>query len=100
MPLNFRRRDRAARRRRAALVLLALIAAALYVVAVAKSSTASTTQRGGHPRLITPAQHAPTQNSRSRSALPTTETLENAIAAPAIIGFSNPSAANGNAATL
>lgn len=65
MPLNFRRRDRAARRRRAALVLLALIAAALYVVAVAKSSTASTTQRGGHPRLITPAQHAPTQNDEA-----------------------------------
>ena len=37
---------------------------------------------------------------RSRSELPTTSTDENAIAAPAIIGLSRPSAASGIAATL
>ena len=37
---------------------------------------------------------------RSRSALRTTETLENAIARPASSGFSRPAAASGIAATL
>jgi hypothetical protein len=37
---------------------------------------------------------------RSRSELVTTLTLENAIAAPAIIGLSSPSAATGMAAVL
>ena len=37
---------------------------------------------------------------RSRSALATTETLENAIAAPASSGLSRPAAASGSAATL
>ena len=37
---------------------------------------------------------------RKRSALATTETLENAIAAPAISGLSRPAAASGKAATL
>ena len=40
------------------------------------------------------------RNRRSRSALKTTDTLENAIAAPAMTGFSSPSAASGSAATL
>jgi hypothetical protein len=39
-------------------------------------------------------------NRRSRSALSTTETLENAIASPAITGLRNPAAASGSAATL
>ncbi len=37
---------------------------------------------------------------RSRRLLPTTNTEENAIAAPAIIGLSSPAAASGSAATL
>ena len=37
---------------------------------------------------------------RSRRALTTTETLERAIAAPAISGLSSPAAASGSAATL
>jgi uncharacterized protein DUF955 len=40
------------------------------------------------------------RNRRSRSALATTETLEKAIAAPAISGLSRPAAASGSAATL
>ena len=39
-------------------------------------------------------------NPRSRSELLTTNTEENAIAAPAIIGLSRPAAASGRAATL
>jgi hypothetical protein len=39
-------------------------------------------------------------NRRSRSALATTETLENAIASPASSGLSSPAAASGSAATL
>lgn len=39
-------------------------------------------------------------NPRSRRLLLTTKTLENAIAAPAIMGLSNPMAASGRAATL
>ncbi|MBB6553610.1 hypothetical protein HD593_008405 [Nonomuraea rubra] len=39
-------------------------------------------------------------NRRRRRLLLTTNTLENAIAAPAIIGLSRPSAASGRAATL
>lgn len=37
---------------------------------------------------------------RNRRLLVTTKTEENAIAAPAIIGFSRPAAASGTAATL
>jgi hypothetical protein len=37
---------------------------------------------------------------RRRRELPTTLTLENAIAAPAIMGLSSPKAASGTAATL
>lgn len=37
---------------------------------------------------------------RSRRLLPTTKTLDRAMAAPASIGFSSPSAATGIAATL
>ena len=37
---------------------------------------------------------------RSRSALATTETLDSAIAAPAISGLRKPAAASGSAATL
>ncbi len=37
---------------------------------------------------------------RSRRLLPTTNTEEKAIAAPAIIGLSSPAAASGSAATL
>lgn len=44
--------------------------------------------------------YAAARNPRSRSELPTTNTEENAIAAPAIIGFSRPIAARGSAATL
>ena len=40
------------------------------------------------------------RNERRRRLLPTTKTLESAIAAPAIIGLSRPSAASGIAATL
>ena len=43
---------------------------------------------------------ADTLKRRSRSALRTTETLENAIARPASSGFSRPAAASGSAATL
>ena len=39
-------------------------------------------------------------NRRRRRALKTTETLENAIAAAAMTGFSSPNAASGSAATL
>src|SRR3954454_23496028 len=46
------------------------------------------------------AGHAHAPNRRSRSALATTLTLENAIAAEAITGFSRPAAASGMAATL
>ena len=45
-------------------------------------------------------QRAVERKARSRRLLPTTNTLENAIAAPASIGFSMPSAAIGIAATL
>lgn len=45
-------------------------------------------------------RYTPARNPRSRSELPTTNTDENAIAAPAIIGFSSPIAASGSAATL
>ncbi len=40
------------------------------------------------------------ENLRSRSALATTETLDSAIASPAITGFRKPAAASGSAATL
>src|SRR5688500_12396607 len=40
------------------------------------------------------------RNRRSLRALATTETLENAIASPAISGLSKPAAASGRAATL
>jgi len=40
------------------------------------------------------------RNERSRRLFETTKTLENAIAAPAIIGFSSPAAASGSAARL
>src|SRR4051794_34086860 len=40
------------------------------------------------------------RNRRSRNALATTETLESAIAAPAISGLSRPAAASGRAAML
>lgn len=40
------------------------------------------------------------RNDRRRRLLSTTNTDENAMAAPAIIGFSRPSAASGMAATL
>ena len=46
-----------------------------------------------------PRHHRP-PNRRSRSALATTLTLENAIAADAITGLSRPIAASGSAATL
>jgi hypothetical protein len=39
-------------------------------------------------------------NRRSRRLLVTTKTLENAMAAPAIMGLSSPAAATGRAATL
>ena len=39
-------------------------------------------------------------NRRSRSALATTDTLDSAIASPAITGLRNPAAASGSAATL
>ena len=42
----------------------------------------------------------PHLKARSRRLLVTTNTDENAIAAPAIIGFSRPAAASGSAATL
>ena len=48
-------------------------------------------------RLLEPAAQ---RKRRSRSALATTETLESAIAAPAITGLSKPAAASGSAATL
>jgi hypothetical protein len=37
---------------------------------------------------------------RSRSAFPTTEALENAMASPTISGFRRPAAASGSAAAL
>lgn len=40
------------------------------------------------------------ENVLSRRLFVTTNTDENAIAAPAIIGFRNPAAASGSAATL
>jgi hypothetical protein len=46
------------------------------------------------PSVVIPAKE------RSRRLLPTTKTLENAIAAPANIGLSRPRAASGIAATL
>src|SRR5699024_6780597 len=49
---------------------------------------------GGH------ASDASARNRRRRRLLPTTNTEENAIAAPAIIGLSSPAAASGIAATL
>ena len=45
-------------------------------------------------------QAAVARNRRSRRLLVTTNTDENAIAAPAIIGVSRPDAASGIAATL
>ena len=46
------------------------------------------------------SRHATQRKRRSRRLLVTTTTLERAIAAPAIIGFSRPAAASGMAATL
>ena len=51
--------------------------------------------RGGRP-----SRGAAGWKRRSRRLLLTTKTEENAIAAPAIIGLSRPSAASGSAATL
>ena len=53
----------------------------------------------GHRPGERTAQARP-RKPRSRRLLPTTNTLENAIAAPAIMGVSMPSAASGIAATL
>ena len=47
-----------------------------------------------------PESFDPAPNERSRRLLPTTKTLEKAIAAPASMGLSRPSAASGIAATL
>ena len=46
------------------------------------------------------SQRVVARNPRSRRLLLTTNTDENAIAAPASIGFSIPAAAKGRAATL
>ena len=49
---------------------------------------------------VVPSSSASALNPRSRRLLVTTNTLDNAMAAPAIIGFSRPAAAIGIAATL
>ena len=54
-------------------------------------------RHGAGPRMD---QAAVARNRRSRRLLVTTNTDENAIAAPAIIGVSRPDAASGIAATL
>jgi len=51
-------------------------------------------------RAILPPTAGAYENLRSRSELVTTDTLEKAMAAAAIIGLSTPAAANGIAATL
>src|SRR5690606_17927427 len=51
--------------------------------------------RGARPPLVQPARKV-----RRRRELPTTKTDENAMAAPAIMGFSSPAAASGRAPTL
>ena len=51
-------------------------------------------------RALLRIQRARLRKERRRRLLPTTKTLEKAIAAPASIGFSRPSAASGIAATL
>ena len=64
--------------------------------------------RGGRPASHGPPTlvqrrhpvHRAQRKRRSRSALATTETLESAIAAPAITGLRKPAAASGSAATL
>ena len=59
--------------------------------------------RAGGGVLPTPHRLSPQRAARKRRRrrlLLTTKTLENAIAAPAIMGLSNPAAARGRAATL
>lgn len=55
--------------------------------------------RVGGQRRESPA-HALARKARSRRLLLTTKTLDRAIAAPASIGLSSPSAASGTAAVL
>src|SRR5690606_28015395 len=54
----------------------------------------------GRGQAVDGASVARLRKERRRRLLPTTNTLENAIAAPASIGFSSPSAASGIAAVL
>ena len=78
--------------------------------AVDRRGTATATETTSGPQNSTevgPASVAPAHQElsdgwkrRSRRLFATTNTLENAIAAPAIMGLSSPSAASGSAATL
>jgi hypothetical protein len=68
--------------------------AAAFVVRVGSGSPAALPGGGTAERVLTG------RNRRSRRLFDTTKTDENAIAAPASIGFSSPAAASGRAATL